>query len=241
MHIRALALGVLFITSQSAHAQALDEIVVTGQRVSDTSWYVPVVHLRKKADFMIVPAGIESDSRQQKLRQSEVRKTLEALERQARGVSSIQLGILKTFELEDDEIEYIDPFDIDKVEYSTGFRSDTTRVSFIIKTPILAGDEAPEAVLERIEDFIDSIPVTGRATVTGNSDPGLSIVNISQYRTPLLTKLAKDNAHLKEIFGENFGISIAGLEQPLQWQLAGPMEIAIYFPYTSTATANRSR
>lgn len=53
-------------------------------------------------------------------------------------------------------------------------------------------------------------------------------------REPLLRALAEDNASVREIFGDGYRVVISGLEQPVRWQMAGPMQLAIYFPYEST-------
>jgi len=74
---------------------------------------------------------------------------------------------------------------MDSVSLNSGFRPDTTRVSLIIKTPVNDTDDNIEKVYERIETFIDNVPETGRALISDDSDPGMSLVNMQQYRLPI--------------------------------------------------------
>jgi len=234
-------LTLLVFTNFSSHAQ-LEEIVVTGSRISASfEDQVPVVFLKKRADFMVTKAYVESDSRSDKLRRNEVLKTIDALQKSASRNPDIELGLLKTFETDDDEIEYIVPFSMDEIEkegLNSGYRADTTRVNLIIKTPIKSADSDPEKVYARLDSFMDSVTVSGRTVVTDSSDPGLSIVNIAQYRRALLEKIAQDTRLIQEVFGDNYRINISGLESPVRWRMIEALELAIYFPYYSSAQSS---
>ena len=233
-----LAIAISTVAGPALAQSEMNEIIVTGSRISDyyDNDVVPVVHIERRADFMVVNAFIESDSRDAKLRSREVSQTMKALERTAKSAPAIELGLLKSFETSEREIEYIVEFDEDDVTISRGSRPDTTRVAIVIKTPISDGDDSPEEVYDRIDDFIDSVPVTGRATVSDYGEPGFSLVNIAQYRSPLLKLLAEDARALKTVFGDEYKVHIAGLEAPVRWQAVGPMQLAIYFPYMTSAS-----
>ncbi len=216
-------------------AQDAEEIIVTASRISNyQSDTIPVVNLRRKADFMVVESSIESDSRSAKLRATEVEKTLKSLVASASRADHIELGLTKTFETDDQEIEYVIPFVLEDVEVSSGYRQDTSQVRFIIKTPINESDEDPELVFGRIMAFIESVKEEGRAVVSDADEPNLSLVNIGQYRAPLLQAIAADNAELRKIFGEGYEVAIGGLEEPVRWRVVGPMQVAVYFPYYSS-------
>lgn len=233
-----LAATLLFITASAAFAQS-EEIIVTGSRIAsyddDT---IPVIHIVRKADFMTVAATVESDSRDKSLRQNEVLKTLEAMAARAERDSRIELGILREFTTDNDEIEFIAPFEksminADILQY--GGRTDTSRATIIVKTPIGANDTFDSAKA-RIVSFLKGVPVAGRALIDGDDDPGLSIVDIGQYRQPLLALLAADNEAVKSVFGEDYLISISGLEQPVRWRVSGPLDLTLYFPYKSAVS-----
>ena len=127
-------------------------------------------------------------------------------------------------------IEYVVPFSKEFIEEHglvTGNRPDTTRVQLIIKTPIQKSDNSPEQVYASLEKFMDSVPVTSRAVVRDMSEPGLSIVNISHYREPLLRQIAKDNAVIKDHPGTYYRTKISCPENPVRWRMTGPLELAI--------------
>lgn len=228
------ACGIL--SSAGAFAQD-DEIVVTGSRISSyESDTVPVVHLKRRADFMVIEVIVESDSRDAKLRKEEVFKTLTSLAERAARDSQIDLGIVRTFESDNDEIQFVEKFDRTSIRdaiLSGGGRQDTTRATILAKTPISTIDTR-DAAYGRLEEFIKGAQVAGRATVAESGDAGLSIVDIDQYRAQLLAKLAEDNASVRTIFGDQYRVSVSGFEKPVRWRVTGPLNLAIYFPYYSS-------
>lgn len=233
-----LGLAIAAGAATEAFAQS-DEIIVTGARRSSyDSDFIPVVHMKRKADFMVMRTSVESDSRDAKLRESEVLSTLEAMASRADRNAKIELGILRVFETDDDDIEYVEPYSTSaiKAAFSRGSRTDTTAATIVVKTPIDAGADSVDSAVKRIEGFIAGVPVTGRATVEGDGEPGLSIVGIEQYRAALLRQLAADNESVRKIFGDGYAVEISGLEKPLQWRVIGPLDLAIYFPYQSSAS-----
>ncbi|MEL7022896.1 MAG: hypothetical protein AAGL69_04055 [Pseudomonadota bacterium] len=224
-----------------AHGQTdvYDEIVVTGSRIGGyDSEAVPVVHIKRRPDFMVVDAFVESDSRDAERRTREISTVLNSLARRAESTPNITLGLSRSFETDDDDIEYVVDFDLDAVEIRGGSRVDTSRVTLVIKSPILDSDTTPDDVYARIESFIDSIDVSGRAVVKDYGDINYSLIGITQYREPLLKLIAKDAQRLREIFGEDYQMSFSGLEEPVRWRVSGAMQLAIYFPYSSSLIAD---
>jgi len=232
----ALSFVAAALMSTPAVAQD-DEIVVTGSRISSyDNDFLPVIFEKRRADFMVANVVVESDSRDYALRRDEVLKTLRAMADRADRETGIDLGLLRTFETDNDEVTYVEPFTrsiIAEAILMGGQRADTTRATIVVKTPISAGDSY-DGAKARIEAFTKSVPETGRAQLIDDRNPGLSLVNIGQYRAPLLKALAADNAAVKAIFGEDYRVSITGLEQQMRWRVTGPLELAIYFPYYSS-------
>lgn len=242
--MKKLALICLAACTGFAGAGALaqdDEIIVTGSRISSyESDTIPVIHLKRWADFMVLEVIVESDSRDAKLRRDEVFKTLSGLSDRAERDEEIDLGVVRTFETDGDEIQFVEPFNRNSIRdqiLKNGVRTDTTRTTIVAKTPISANDTY-DAAYGRLEAFIKGAAVTGRATVSEGDDPGLSIVDISQYRAPLLKMLASDNDAVRAVFGDQYRVTISGLEEPVRWRVTGPLDLAIYFPYTSSIAPN---
>ncbi|MEN7343154.1 MAG: hypothetical protein AAAFM81_09420 [Pseudomonadota bacterium] len=234
---RVLASTILALLCSAGSTQGLDEIVVTGSRISPSSIdfdAVPVVHIERRPDFMVVSAFVESDSRRADLRRSEVNKTLANLAKRAENEALIELGLLRRFETGDDDIEYVIPFSMDEAVMVNGYRADTSRVNLVVKSPVRESDASPDEIYERIEAFLDEVSVNGRAVVSDTGDTNFSLVKIAQYREPLLRKLADETALLRSIFGDEYHVSIGGFDETLRWRTTGPMTLAIYFPYSAS-------
>lgn len=236
--VTCLLIGLLNLCATAAFAQS-EEIIVSASRLTRSDFVViPAVNLKRKADFMVLRTYVISDSRDKALRIEEVTKTLRAIAKKAAGNKNIELGLIKRFETDDDEIEYIvpfDPSDIDEQFFTHGGRVDTTRTTIVAKTPIKQSDDDPGAIVARLERFLESVPVTGRAIVSDDGDPNLSVVNPNQYRPLLIDKIAQDNAQIIDSLGPAYGIEVSGLEQPVRWQVTGPLELTLYFSYKSAA------
>ena len=225
-------------SAAGAQSGDYEEIVVTASRIGGyDSQSVPVVHIKRRPDFMVVDAYIESDSRDAATRRREINETLESLAKRAVSTPGITLGLSRTFETDSDEMEYVVDFSIDAVTIFSGRRPDTSRVALVIKSPISESDESPDVVYERIESFIESIDVSGRAVVNDYGETNYSLIGISQYREPLLKLIAEDVARLRALFGEAYQVSIGGLEDPVRWRVSGPMQLSIYFPYSASLLA----
>lgn len=223
--------------SHSAIAQGSvgDEIIVTASRLSDyDSVATPVIHLQRRPDYMVVSTYIESDSRSATLRATEIQTSLASLSNRAGRTDNIELGLSRSIETDDDELEYVVPFSLDDVVITSGYRPDTSRVGLIVKSPVLSTDESADVIYDRIEAFIESIPVSGRAIVSNSGEMNFSLKNLEQYRAPLLELLAEDVMRLKTIFGDDYRVSMSGFEEQVRWRVLGPMELAIFFPYTSS-------
>lgn len=218
-----------------AQSAGLDEIVVTASRLSDYDRVTtPVIHLKKQPDYMLISTNIESDSRSATLRAEEIEASLASLSKRAAKTDNIELGLTRTIETGDDEIEYVVPFTLDEVVISNGYRPDTSRVGLVVKSPVLPSDESVDVIYERIESFIDSIPMSGRAVVTSSGDMNFSLKDLQQYREPLLTLLAEDVKRLKALFGEDHRVYMSGFEEQVRWRVLAPMQLAIFFPYTTS-------
>jgi hypothetical protein len=88
---------------------------------------------------MVIEIVVESDSRAARLRRDEVTKTLDAISARAERDDKIELGVLRVFETENDEVENVAPFTRSAIRdeiFANGLRADTTRVTIVAKTPI---------------------------------------------------------------------------------------------------------
>ncbi len=217
--------AVLFATAASAQ---MDEIVVTGARIAEyDATSVPHVVLVKRADFLITRVRVSCDTRDAKQRRTELETTLRSMIRAARG-SSIKLSV------EQDDI--ITDFDETKFDTVIGpdTRPDTSVVGIIVKTAI-SKDDTYENATARIKAFVKATPLSGRTEILGaGASWDLTIVGPEQYRTTLIKKIAQDSNDTVTAFGGSYGISVQGLQRPIEWYQSAPLDLSLFIRYTLT-------
>lgn len=224
------------MTLAMASSVAAQEIVVTGSRIQRNSYdeapvTVPSVTVPRRADNLIVAVWVVNDTRDAGGRRTELTQTLRAMARTAAGQSDIDLSIQDDGQLA--------PFTEEMISTLTlgvdGGRSDTSMTSLIIKTPIRPNDTL-DAASARIERFVGSIDKTGRTLVTITGEWQLSIVNPNQYRPQVLAAIAADAQSTAAAFGEHYAVQVDGMENTLTWVQSGPLDLAMFVPYSMTVT-----
>lgn len=236
--IRTAVAGVMaaamMMTASAAIAQdaVYDEIVVTGSRAIE--WDpddVPVVQLARRADNLIVEIVAVNDTREAGQRRQELIQSLRGMARAAEGRTDIDLSI------EDDGT--LVPLTEDMVSTLTlgvdPGRSDTSRATLIVKTPIRA-DDTLDAASGRIEGFVDGARTTGRTLVTVSGDWELSIINPPQYRAAILDLIAADARTTATRFGPDYAVQVEGMSNRVTWRQSGPLDLSLFIPYELTVT-----
>lgn len=214
----------------------IDEIIVTGSRiqrydqdVSPSS--VPSVTVTRRADNLIVSIRVVNDTREATGRRDELIQTLRSMARAAGSAPDIALSI-------EDEGQLV-AFNADMVSTLTlgvdGNRADTSTASLIVKTPIRA-DDTLDSASSRIEQFIERVDKAGRSLVSINGDWQLSIINPAQYRPSILQAIAEDSRKTALIFGEGYAAEVTGMANTLTWVQSGPLDLAMFVPYSMTIT-----
>lgn len=62
-------------------------------------------------------------------------------------------------------------------------------------------------------------------------DPVLSVVGPDQYRLAIADLVAADARALAARMGPDYGVTVEGLNMPVQWTRAGPAEVFLFVPY----------
>lgn len=220
--VRWIATIVLVCSAQPALAQ--DEIVVTGQRRDGALPDNSGVGIRRPADFVVQRVTVYGDSRERDPRRKEilatVRNSIETGNRRgiqvAYGTTVIQPLTIGNYA---DELKFEDDDD----------REDPEKVSFVIKAPLSGGD-APSA-LAKLREFIKVVPLEGRAVIEADGDPGVSIVNPSQYRGQIVAAIAADANASAGQFGPGHAAEVSDLARPVRWVLTGPTEVLLYIDH----------
>ncbi|WP_296816891.1 hypothetical protein [Brevundimonas sp.] len=231
----ALCVAVALATPVVAQ-DAVEEIVVTGARLRRDAEdrappVVPAVTVPRRADNLIVQVRVVNDTRDATERRRELIQTLRDMARAAGRQGDIDLSVQENGQLV--------PFTEEMIGTLTlgvdGSRADTSATSFIVKTPIRPGDTLDSAS-GRIEAFVGGINGTGRTLVTITGGWQLSIVNPSQYRPQVLAAIATNARETSTAFGDGYAVNVDGMANPLTWIQSGPLELALFIPYTMTVT-----
>lgn len=209
----------------AAQDLASQEVVVTGSRVEQDSYErdMPAVGLRRTADFLVQEVVIRGDTRDPKLRGTEIRQMLARAVEMA-GKHGVQLAF------GDYILTPLTVANLDEVTLSNDNRPDSQKVEFLVKAP-LGGKESGASAEKRIEAFVDAVPEVGRAQMDISGDSSLSIVGPDQYRLQIAESVMADARVLSDRMGAGYAVTIEGLNMPVLWTRAGPADVMLYIPY----------
>ncbi len=207
-----------------AQDTASREIVVTGSRreADDYSASMPVVTLRRSADFAVQQVKVVGDTREAGKRRDEIYAMI-------RGA----IALAGKYEVELATGEYlVEPLTLENYKnlpLSNDGRPDTDKTVFLVKTRLAPGIDAKTA-LDRITRFIKAVPTVGRAEMTEQEDLTLSVVDPDQYRPQIIDLIAADAATTAAKFGTGYGVEVRGLDRPVEWARASLTEVFLYLP-----------
>lgn len=202
------------------------EVIVTGARRQTDGFDEsrPVVGLRRAADFAILYVTIAGDTRDQKMRRTEILAMVK---------SAIDLAPRFGVELAtgDEVVEPLTLANYRDLGFTNDSRPDTDRTVFLAKVRIGNGVDGV-AVRDRINRFIKAVPAVGRAEIRGSGDDfTLSLVGPDKFRGEILDILAADAKAVSARLGPDYGVEIRGLDRPVEWSRAGLTEVFLYVPY----------
>lgn len=212
---------------------AAQEIVVTGSRMrSSGPEETAGIGIRRRADFAVQRVTVYGDARDKDARRKEILDTVRA---------AIQLGDKRGVQLAygDGVIQpltlanYADKLKLEKDDD----RDDAEQVAFLIKTPLSDGNAL--AAIDRLNAFIKAVPAVGRAVANADGEPGISIVDPSQYRSQILTAIATDANAAARQFGPDYAVEVDNLATPVRWVLASPTEVLLYIGHSLRVVPKR--
>ncbi|QMW21487.1 TonB-dependent receptor [Sandaracinobacteroides saxicola] len=216
-----VAVACLF-TGEPVAAQQAEEIIVTASRREEAA-PPPLVGVRRVADFAVLAVTVTSDSRDSKLRYDEifgmVRKAIELAGK--RGVE------LSTGEL---KVEPLTLANYRDLPVSGAGRADTSRVGFLLKTRLAGATDAKSAV-ERLEAFVKSVPLVGRAEMVADDDLALTVVEPGQYRGAILERVVADAKAQAARMGEGYAVELEGLDRRVEFERVGLTEVMLFVRY----------
>lgn len=219
----ALALAAAWPAAPQGNS-SVDEIVVTAAKRDDgEGGGVPGVFVARRADNLLMEIRIVCDTRDAGQRLNELRQTLRNLIRGQRP-PSIALGVGEGM------VGTFDEAAIDDV-ITGGGRPDTSAATLLVKTRIEPGDTVDDAV-RRIRDYAERTAKVGRTEIIVDEEVQLSIVGLAQYRPQVLAAIAADARAVAAALGDDYGVTLEGLEAPVGYVQSGPLEARLFIPYS---------
>ena len=213
-------------------AQDVGEIIVTAQKRNADLPGLPAalrgqphVVIFRRADNLVVEATVDCDTRDQKDRLAEMKATLRNMISAASAGSQVELGVESG-----DVILPLKPEALDTM-LSPGDRDDTTTTTIVVKTHVGASDSF-EAASARIDAFILGAKMVGRTQVARHGDWQLTLITPRQYRPQIVAAIAQDAEDTRKAFGAGYAVEIEGLEHPVAWNRSGPLDLALFIPYS---------
>jgi hypothetical protein len=212
----------LLLLSTGAVAQTeTEEVVVTGARAYEGEASVFIV---KRADHLITKVRVTCDTRELSQRRDELKATLRNMIAEAKRSQTISLG------LGDTVLGDLTESNFDEIIVPDS-RADTSQAFVIIKTSISPTDTYNSATA-RIKSFIDKTEKVGRSEILREENWELTLIGPEQYRNALITQIVAQSQKTAELFGTGYGISVDGLEHTVMWYQKGPLDLALYIPYS---------
>ncbi|MFO1388469.1 hypothetical protein [Cellvibrio sp.] len=228
--VKIAFLGLAASISINCFSQAVEEIVVTGERAGEYT-EIPSVTFKKKADFLVQSVQLINDSRSPELRKSEITNTIKNLIIASKKIKGIELsygeGFLTPININDDALKIME----DKKS------SDTSRINISIKIAITAKEIAKEKI-DELKKFLKNANLVGRTLLEEKGDIGLSIVNPEQYRYEVLSLIAKENTKLKETFGSNCSTESDGLTGRVEWERVAIDELILFIRFKTKVSCH---
>jgi hypothetical protein len=216
---------VLLFVSGVAYAQSAEEVVVTAQKRSQ-SVHIPATSLKRPADFLLLKVEVVNDSRDYKTRRDEIYTTLRALLAAAEKDKAIELSVIR-----DENVVLPLKLDDTTLNFEDTGSGGVLETTVIVKTPIASASADAAALFAKLKTFVASIKPTGRTVLNKDEETDVSVVNIAQYRDPVIQLFANDVKKTTTALGGDYRVVISGLDQPIQWVRSGTLDVTIFVPY----------
>jgi hypothetical protein len=190
----------------------------------------PAIVFRKRANNVVQGLLVIDDTRNAESRLGELKAALVSLDEAAKKSRDVRIALVVETA---DGLELVRPFDRERAiaAIENGSRPDTAQVRLLAKTPIVDADRDLSQPVARIEAFLKSVKLAGRAQLEPVEEPALSLVKPEQYRGAVIAAIAADLHAVADQFGQGYGGRLEGLERPVEWEQLDELELGLYIPY----------
>jgi len=222
--LKLTILCLLTISIQNTYADYVEEVVVTGSRISRSAEAGPIV-FTTQGDFLLQEINLVNDSLEVDERKSDVEKTFINLLNKAKVNKKIQIS------RGDSRIYAVDkPSDFELL-YQDQNRKGSVRVILKVNLKERSKDESLETVFK---NFTNSIKLSGRTQIFDYGSERISIVNPRQYRKDLISVITKDIAHITKSLGSEYRVLLEGMDNKMTWEREGEDNVTFSLPYSFT-------
>ena len=217
-------IGLILVLANIAVAgDVIEEIVVTAT-YSESS--TPGTQIRRKGDNLLLRVVVTNDSREEAQREREIHETLRKAVKSAQSAKGIELSTAS-------DSGFVIPLTSSNFQIGLidGDRPDTSKTSFLAKSPIPADVGDGQALVVKLQRFVAGLALEGRTEVIVDVDVNVSVVNPQQYRAAIIELVAKDVASVTDALGDGYKVVLSGIDQQVEWAKIGSLDVAIYIPY----------
>lgn len=202
--------------------QSLDEVVVTGSRITYADLQeTPAIGILKPADSIVQGFTLECDTRDENLRRDEMHKSLKALLIGAKNRFTLETG--EGFKL--DESNY-------RIDLFNGSKVDSSRVMLRLRASLLDRAGKANDLVKTMRAFLEASEKVGRTELSMDALTSLNISRPERFRYELLSAIAADVAKLRTSFGPNCKVALDNLNSRIQWERVSTGELFLFIPYS---------
>ena len=208
-----------------ALAEGLDEIVVTGSRVSGEDYSrIPAIVLQRRADFLVQRIRLTNDTRAQEGRKQELYQTIRDMVTAAAQHKGLALSYGDEFLIPITATDYAVPM------AERGNRPDTSSAEIYVKMALGEKDDVTKSIAA-LNAFIKGAHLDGRTEIEQQGDVGLSLVTPEKYRYEIIARIAEDAKKLQTTVGSQCKVELTGLSSRVSWRRSDISELTLYVPY----------
>lgn len=190
---------------------------------------IPVIGLKRRADYLAMQVSFTSDSRDGLVRRQEIHAMLlDALGKAEKSGLELTTGNTVLAQLTRDNYQ--------NIPFQWAGREDTSKADILVTVPLTGN---PKDAENRIDSFLRSLERPGRGTVLKTSGARmLAVRNPKQYRSAIVQLIAEDARANAAMFGPDYRVAVDGIDKAVQWSQVNETEVFLYLPYSYRIVAN---
>jgi hypothetical protein len=224
-YTRTATLLTAALLAAPAYPQSLEEVVVTGERVSGEDYSrIPAVVLQRRADFLVQRIRLTNDTRGESGRKQELYQTIHDMAAETARHKGLALSYGDEFLIPITATDYAVSLQ------GHGNRPDTSSAEIYVKMALGEKDEVTRSVAA-LNAFIKGAHLAGRTEIEQQGDVGLSLVTPEKYRYDIIARIAEDAKKLQATVAGQCKVELTGLSNRVSWRRSDISQLTLYVPF----------